>query len=330
MPKTLIRPIYQNLLNEINTIYTESKLQARSELNRILTKAYWEIGRRIVTVEQDNEFRAQYGGRLMEHLSQDLTEKHGDGFSITNLKYIRRFYIAHPIGQPVAQLSWANHCILLGVKDDRNRLKYEDLALNENWSRARLIKALKKENLINAPKTRSTEQVQKVQLKAQRGPLYTYTASPGEGGYVYVDVGFSITRQIKSWVAVQKGETIRSLKSADTFQLSKVIATPKNLYTYTAYCERVIDGDTLKLHIDLGFNTFITEVVRLARINTPEIKTPDGQRAKRFVAKFVKQADSMIVKTHREDKFGRYLVDVWVNGDYLNQALLDNTLAVLF
>ena len=113
MPKTLIRPYYQNLLTEISSIYTDSKLQARNELNKILTKAYWEIGKRIVTVEQNNELRARYGGGLLKRLSKDLTEKHGSGFSSRNLSYMRRFYIINPILQPAAELYWTKQCVLL-------------------------------------------------------------------------------------------------------------------------------------------------------------------------------------------------------------------------
>ena len=327
MPKTLIRPHYQNLLTEISNIYTDSKLQARNELKKILTKAYWEIGKRIVTVEQNNELRARYGGGLLKRLSKDLTEKHGSGFSSRNLSYMRRFYIINPILQPAAELDWTKQCVLLSINDEHKRMKYNDLTISQNWSRARLIEALKNENLIS---TEGSRKVQSQILQASRGPLYIYSASPGESGYVYVDVGFSITRQIQSWVAIQKGEAISSLKSGSGFQLSKVRATPKDFYTYKAYCDRVIDGDTIKLHIDLGFDTFISEVVRLRGINTPEIETKEGQRAKRFVTRVLEGADDMIVKTHREDKFGRTLADIWIDDEYLNQRLLDEGLAVLF
>jgi len=219
MPKTLIRPYYQNLLTEISDIYATSKLQARNELNKILTKAYWEIGKRIVTVEQDNEFRAQYGGRLLERLSKDLTEQHGDGFSLTNLKYIRKFYLKYPKGQPVDLFSWSKHIVLLSVKNEYKRMKYKDLAISQNWSRAKLIEALKNENLISPPRTQSPQSTLKTLLTAKQGPLYTYSASPGKDGYVYVDVGFSITRQIKSWIAIKKGEAIRSLKSGLGFSI---------------------------------------------------------------------------------------------------------------
>lgn len=157
--------------------------------------------------------------------------------------------------------------------------------------------------------------------------MYIYKVRPGESGYLYVDLGFSITRQIKSRKRIAKGSIIQSSRSAKGFKVQSLNASPKDLYTYRAYLERVIDGDTLKLHIDLGFDTFIAETVRLRGIDAPERKTEKGQAAKRFVTRQIKQANEIIVRTHWEDKFGRYLVDVWVDDEYLNQYLLDEDLA---
>ena len=107
-------------------------MQARTEINKILPKAYWEIGKRIVTVDQDNEIRAQYGGGLLKRLSKDLTERHGGGFSSRNLSYIRRFYLANPILQPSAELDWTKQCVLLSLNDEHKRLKYTDLTISQN------------------------------------------------------------------------------------------------------------------------------------------------------------------------------------------------------
>ena len=57
-------------------------------------------------------------------------------------------------------------------------------------------------------------------------------------------------------------------------------------YTYNAKLIRVIDGDTIDCMIDLGFDIFIKERVRLAGIDTPEIRTKDLEEKKRgFIAK---------------------------------------------
>jgi hypothetical protein len=56
-----------------------------------MTPTYWEIGRRIVESEQRGRRRAEYGEALLKNLAFDLTAKFGRGFSLANLKNIRKF-----------------------------------------------------------------------------------------------------------------------------------------------------------------------------------------------------------------------------------------------
>ena len=61
-----------------------------------MTATYWEIGRRIVTLEQGGERRAEYGEQLIEQLAGDLTRQVGRGFGRANLRQMRAFYCAWP------------------------------------------------------------------------------------------------------------------------------------------------------------------------------------------------------------------------------------------
>ena len=84
-------------------------------------------------------------------------------------------------------------------------------------------------------------------------------------------------------------------------------------------------------------------VILFGGIICPELSTKEGQSVKRFIESRIKPNDFVIIKTHRDDKYGRYLVDIcyapagekWsvdrvaAEGVYLNQELLDNRLAVV-
>ena len=65
--------------------------------------------------EQQGDGKAEYGVRLLEHLSEDLQRKLGSGFSIRNLRNMRRFYLHHRIRQAPAELNWTQHVELLPV-----------------------------------------------------------------------------------------------------------------------------------------------------------------------------------------------------------------------
>jgi len=119
MPTALARSTYQDLLNDISRLYETAR---RSQV-----RFAWETGKRIVQVEQKGDIRAAYGSQLLEKLSEDLTTKYGSGFSHSNLKRMRRYYMQNRIGSRVTQLPWSQQLALLSVKDERSRSRLEKL-----------------------------------------------------------------------------------------------------------------------------------------------------------------------------------------------------------
>lgn len=82
------------------------------------------------------------------------------------------------------------------------------------------------------------------------------------------------------------------------------------MFTYGAKVIEVVDGDTLKLDIDLGMRVHVQETVRLARINAPEMDTLAGIQAKAFVVDALAKASNITVSTSRSEKYGRWLVEL--------------------
>jgi endonuclease YncB( thermonuclease family) len=88
------------------------------------------------------------------------------------------------------------------------------------------------------------------------------------------------------------------------------------VYTYKAALVRVIDGDTVEMTADLGFRVFLREKFRLARIDTPELVGPDRSMAiaaKDFVNLALSTAREIVIRTTKDDKYGRWLAEI----DYL-------------
>jgi micrococcal nuclease len=93
---------------------------------------------------------------------------------------------------------------------------------------------------------------------------------------------------------------------------------------YVRKVENVVDGDTIDVLIDLGFDILFQSRVRLAGIDTPESRTKDlaekalGLESKEYLKKHIKDAKSVIIKTEKMDsseKYGRILGWLYVNGD---------------
>lgn len=126
---------YQGLVNQISETFLQGQKQAVISVNSHLLETYWAVGQYIVEFEQDGNEKAEYGKHLLKNLSKDLTELHGKGFSISNLKRMRQFYLAYPIGaKPSHQLSWSHYVELLKIEDKLERSFYEKQAILEKWS----------------------------------------------------------------------------------------------------------------------------------------------------------------------------------------------------
>lgn len=109
-------------------------------------------------------------------------------------------------------------------------------------------------------------------------------------------------------------------------------------YCYRATVVRVVDGDTIRLDIDLGFDIILkNQSVRLYRVDTPECRTRDlkekaaGLLAKSVVKGFVDQGSKVVIKTSLDTKgkFGRILGTIITDeGVNINEHLIDNNYAV--
>ncbi|MCO6491795.1 MAG: hypothetical protein J5I98_25495 [Phaeodactylibacter sp.] len=138
---------YRQLLDQISERFQEGQSSAARAVNVQLLETYWAIGKYIVEFEQGGEAKAKYGRKLMKVLSKDLSQLHGKGFSLSNLKRIRQFFLQYPNGATVShQLSWSHYVELLKIEDELERSFYEKQTLLENWS-VRELKRQKKSSL---------------------------------------------------------------------------------------------------------------------------------------------------------------------------------------
>jgi len=157
---------YDALVGAISQVLDAGRSQAAWTLNSIVSAAYWEVGRRIVEFEQAGRTRADYGERIIEQLSIDLSKRYGRGFGRSNLFQIRAFHLAYRqkvqtvFGQSPDQkvqtvfgqlspdyfdvlrkalpLPWSQYFRLLSVESPAAREFYETEALRGGWSARQL------------------------------------------------------------------------------------------------------------------------------------------------------------------------------------------------
>lgn len=170
----LIKPKEGVLFERVASILEQAKSNVVQVVNSNMVLAYWSIGREIVYEIQQGEERAEYGKKIIEELSQELTQAYGKGFSLTNLRYFRLFYQVYADREPVIRhkacdefkneeeihhkpcdiladlnlaiektneiqgfspsLSWSHYRTMTKVEHKNERLFYEIEAEKERWS----------------------------------------------------------------------------------------------------------------------------------------------------------------------------------------------------
>lgn len=123
------------LVNEIKNILDVARSNVATVVNNELIASYWKIGEIIVRYEQNDNIRAEYGEQTLKHISKELTNEFGRGFSRSNLQNMRAFYLNYDIRQSLTgKLSWTHYCELLSISDKDKRSFYEKEAMNSSWS----------------------------------------------------------------------------------------------------------------------------------------------------------------------------------------------------
>lgn len=112
-----------------------------------------------------------------------------------------------------------------------------------------------------------------------------------------------------------------------------------NLYNYIATVQRVVDGDTLSILIDLGFRISWSANCRFAGVNTPELSSTvpatkeAAYKAKAFVEDRIKPGDKIRIESHKLDKYGRPVAKIYYGKDYIhciNEELIKEGLAIVY
>ena len=135
---------YGQLIRNIGSLLETGKKQAVSAVNQAMVRTYWEIGKHIVEYEQAGNEKAEYGSETLKRLSRDLTERYGNGFGMSNINKMRKFYSLYPILQTVsAKLSWSHYVELLKIEDYMERSFYLKECEQESWGVRELRRQMK-------------------------------------------------------------------------------------------------------------------------------------------------------------------------------------------
>jgi len=257
---------YSKLLFDIQDII-ETGIDKPSKDNiSQLTISYWKIGQRIN--KESLSTKSGYHNSILKDLSNEI------GLNRSTLSRCLKFFRIYDSPPKNQNLSWSHYRALLAIKDDKLRFELEQLAQKEDWSREKLVAAIKRKQNQDQSETKN-----------------------------------------------------------------QIITRPTNpTYLYQAQILEVIDGDTLLLNIDLGFQVNKEQRVRLANIDCKEIHSEKGQDAYHFLRDKLGNIDKVMIQTKKIDIYGRYLghifydpnpqlnkfdnAEIFEKGVYLNEEII--------
>ncbi len=159
---TVVSSDEQRFINDIKQIVRQAHGKAYTAINYAMVEQNWLIGQRIVEQEQQGRERADYGKYIIKRASMELTKEFGKGYSETNLKTFRRFFLNYseltirqtlsdesirPMRQAVSDkspsskgqvlpnlLPWSHYERLMRITNKEARQWYEREAYEQMWS----------------------------------------------------------------------------------------------------------------------------------------------------------------------------------------------------
>ncbi len=332
---------YDALLGDVRRILIEGKERARKAVEMERVRAYWEAGG--VLREYLKGRDTQYGNQVIKNLAVDV--EFPERLLYEMIEFRERF-VKLP---PGAELTWSHYRRLIPIEDSGARIFYVQAATEEGWSVRQLETAIKADasgaHTSAGQVTQGDGDLQATdlpRLSAKRGELYIYRVKEQERRKV-LDLGLKEARRLPEDAAAtfEIGDTVRSIaddSSPKGYRYERA-EKRKKFYSYRATVARVIDGDTLWAIVDYGFDHTSVEKLRLRAIDTPELRTTEGKRAKVHLEELLLAAQPFVITTTKVDLYDRYLTDVFVlpgekdlhkvarEGRYVNRELIEGGFA---
>ena len=114
---------------------------AKKQLDTTIASTYYEVGRMIVEREQEGKKRAKYGQKLIKGLSDYLTKKFEKGFSVSNLKCMRQFYLVYSNQKSQTLSSFSDSEKFVSIISEKNVNKSQTLSsqFKLSWSHYQVL-----------------------------------------------------------------------------------------------------------------------------------------------------------------------------------------------
>lgn len=254
--------VFGNYYNKINDLILKTKQNVAKNINYEMVELYFEIGSTINELIENYNLEASQN-KILKLFSEKLTQEFGQGFSVSNLKKMKKFYLTYEAGSTLwNQLSWSHNRLIMNIDNEAKRTFYLEETIKSNWSVRQLerqINSFYYERLLSTSKEHKEEVKNEINLLEKKEKVQDFIKDP----YVLEFLDIKDRRFLE-----------KDLESNLLEHISEFLLELGRGFSFVARQKRIdVDGDNF--YIDLVFYNFVLKCFVLIDLKLDKLTHQD-------------------------------------------------------
>lgn len=254
--------VFGNYYNKINDLILKTKQNVAKNINYEMVELYFEIGSTINELIENYNLEASQN-KILKLFSEKLTQEFGQGFSVSNLKKMKKFYLTYEDGSTLwNQLSWSHNRLIMNIDNEAKRTFYLEETIKSNWSVRQLerqINSFYYERLLSTSKEHKEEVKNEINLLEKKEKVQDFIKDP----YVLEFLDIKDRRFLE-----------KDLESNLLEHIPEFLLELGRGFSFVARQKRIdVDGDNF--YIDLVFYNFVLKCFVLIDLKLDKLTHQD-------------------------------------------------------
>lgn len=256
------KELYGKYYNKINNLIINTKQNVVKNINSEMVELYFQIGSLINELIEKHNLNASQN-KIIKMFSEQLTKKFGQGFSVSNLKKMKKFYLTYKDGSTLwNQLSWSHNRLIINIEEPTKRFFYMEEAIKSNWSVRQLerqINSFYYERLLSTSKQNKEEIKNEINILEQKEKIQDFIKDP----YILEFLDIKNQRFLE-----------KDLESSLLEHISEFLLELGRGFCFVARQRRIdVDGDNF--YIDLVFYNYVIKCFVLIDLKLDKLTHQD-------------------------------------------------------
>lgn len=254
--------VFGNYYDRINNLILKTKQNVVKNINSEMVELYFEIGSTINELIENYNLEASQN-EILKLFSEKLTQEFGQGFSVPNLKKMKKFYLTYKGGSTLwNQLSWSHNRLIMNIDNEAKRNFYLEETIKSNWSVRQLerqINSFYYERLLSTSEEHKEEVKNEINILEKKEKVQDFIKDP----YVLEFLDIKDRRFLE-----------KDLESNLLEHISEFLLELGRGFSFVARQKRIdVDGDNF--YIDLVFYNYVLKCFVLIDLKLDKLTHQD-------------------------------------------------------